>query len=187
MPVPFRPGLSSVAASSDRLIPMGTMTRAYSTVLPIDGQNRSSFPDSARTKLSNPITRGVLPTAYCVKLRYRDASIGPKTKSKKPSNHGDVQSQPASSSRARGLNRLRRWTRTNDGPVRSVNSWLVKDRLQLLLAFGQGLLDGFCTGPDSGEDLIHRGVEFGPAVIGRHLPRLGLHHGLGKDLVRLHF
>src|SRR5262245_45715299 len=166
---------------------MGTMTNAYSTVLPIDGQKRSSLPDSARMKLSNPTTRGVPPMAYWVKLRYSDASIGPKTNRKKPSNHGDVQSQPASSSRARGLNCLRRWTRTSDGPVRSINSRLVKDRLQFLGGFGQGLLDGFGTGPDSGEHLAHRGIELRPAVIGRHLPRLGLHDRFGEDLVRLHF
>ncbi len=50
-------------------MPMGTITNAYSTVLPIDGQNKSSRPESALTKLSSPITCGVPPMAYFVKLR----------------------------------------------------------------------------------------------------------------------
>src|ERR1700704_989792 len=174
-----------MAASRDRPIPIGTITNAYSTVRPIEGQKRSSLPDRARTKLSSPMTCGVPPMAYLVKLRYSDATIGPKTNRKKPSSHGEVHSHPAISSRARGLKRLRRSMRAGVERTRSVNGWLVNDVLQFLLGLRQRLLERFSPRPDPAEDLLHRRIEFGPAEVRRHLPWLSFEQRLGKDLVRL--
>src|SRR5260370_40380843 len=153
-------------------MPIGTITNAYSTVRPIEGQKRSSLPDRARTKLSNPMTCGVPPMAYLVKLRYSDATIGPKTNRKNPSSHGEVHSHPAISSRARGLKRLRRCMCAGVEWTRSVNCWLVNDVLQFLLGLGQRLLKCFSTRPDPAKNLAHRRIEFVPAAVRQQLPRL---------------
>ena len=137
-------------------MPMGTMTNAYSTVRPIDGQKRSSLPERARVKFANPTNCGVPPIAYVVMLRYSDATIGPKTNRKKPSSHGEVQSQPAISSRARKLNRRRWCICVGVDRARSINGWLVNDGLQFLFGVGHGLLEGLRPRPDAGEDLDDR-------------------------------
>src|SRR6516164_2664170 len=162
-------------------MPIGTITKAYSTVRPIDGQNRSSLPERARTKLASPTNWGVPPTAYVVMLRYSEATIGPSTNRKNPSSQGEVHSQPAISSRARRLNRRRWWTRALVGTARSINGWLVNDFLQLLLGVGHCLLERLGPGPDAGEDLDNRRVEFGPAVVRGHLPWLSFEQRLDKD------
>src|SRR5438552_15636676 len=166
-------------------MPIGTITNAYSTVRPIEGQKRSSLPDRARTKLCSPMTCGVPPMAYLVKLRYSDATIGPKTNRKNPSSHGEVHSHPAISSRARGLKRSRRCVFAAIEWTGSVNCWLVNDVLQFLLGLGQRLLERLGARPDPAEDLLYRRIELGPAEVCRHLPWLSLEQRLGKDLVCL--